>query len=155
MAEDHGLPPRTLKRLFRHANSFDDTAADVVERVLDEIENKRSSTDPSGLLPEIEYWVPILELIDEAGGSARGSAVIDALEDRLGERFGKDDHDVLGMGETRWRNRARFARLRMKEDGLISDNSPRGVWEITPAGRKFLAHRKLLSATAAREDGSA
>lgn len=38
-----------------------------------------------------------------------------------------------------WRNRARFARLRMKERDPLSDASHRGVWEITPLGREYLA----------------
>src|SRR4051812_41831521 len=42
-----------------------------------------------------------------------------------------------GTGEVRWRNRTRFARLRMKERGLLSDMSPRGIWEMTDAGRGY------------------
>lgn len=48
------------------------------------------------------------------------------------------DYEVLRMGEVRWRNRARFARLRMKERGLLNDKSARGIWELTDAGRRFL-----------------
>jgi hypothetical protein len=149
------LSERTLERLFHHARSFDDDVETVLERVLDEIEARGSSADFTGLsdeprdesedlLAETAYWVPILELLVEAGGSARGSAVIDALEGRLGAQFTRSDHRALKTGEVRWRNRARFARLRMKEGGLVSANSPRGVWEITPAGVAYLnEHREL------------
>jgi hypothetical protein len=51
------------------------------------------------------------------------------------------DYEVLDMGEVRWQNRARFARLRMKEQGLISSDSPRGIWEITAEGRRHLDQR--------------
>jgi len=52
--------------------------------------------------------------------------------------FNSRDLEVLKNGEIRWRNRARFARLRMKERGLLSNESPRGVWEISDIGRAYL-----------------
>jgi hypothetical protein len=145
------LSDSILQRLFAQATSFEDGVEAVIERLLDQAE--RSGSGPGrqeieeasfrlrrdgGLLPEGEYWAPILELLEEAGGGARGSDVIDALEGRLSGSLGPKDHDVLGMGEVRWRNRARFARLRMKERGLISSDSPRWTWEITEDGRAFL-----------------
>lgn len=66
--------------------------------------------------------------------------MISALEGRLGDRLTKRDRDKLAMGEVRWMNRARFARLRMKELGLISSESRRGVWEITDKGREYMAN---------------
>ena len=38
----------------------------------------------------------------------------------------------------RWYNTAQWARNTMVEDGLLKRNSPRGVWEITPAGKEYL-----------------
>ena len=51
------------------------------------------------------------------------------------------DYEMLSMGDVRWRNRARFARLRMTEQGLLSATSPRGIWELTDLGRKHLDER--------------
>lgn len=49
-------------------------------------------------------------------------------------------HVQTGNGnEVRWEMRVHFARLRMKERGLIADDSPRGTWEISDAGREYLA----------------
>jgi restriction system protein len=136
------------KRLLGLVQSFEDTASSVIQRLLDQAEspfpaNKLISENVSSpkegdLLPEGEYWLPILGILDEEGGEARGSDVIDALEAEIGPLLRQRDHDVLRMGEVRWRNRARFARLRMKELGLISNESPRGIWEITSKGRRFL-----------------
>jgi hypothetical protein len=138
------LSEALYKRLLLRAESFEDTAESVIERLLDEAE-RHHSAEPEippktgkDLLPETEYWLPILQLLDEAGGQARSRDVIDALERRLGSSLRANDHDVLEMGEIRWRNRARFARLRMKELGLVSSKSPRGIWEITEKGRRFL-----------------
>lgn len=66
--------------------------------------------------------------------------MISALETRLADKLTERDRDKLEMGEVRWMNRARFARLRMKELGLISNESPRGIWEITEKGREYMAN---------------
>jgi restriction endonuclease Mrr len=54
------------------------------------------------------------------------------------EQFTDRDLEGLEQGEVRWRNRVRFARLRMKERGLLNPASRRGVWEISDAGRRYL-----------------
>ena len=38
----------------------------------------------------------------------------------------------------RWENRVAWQVSNMRKEGLISASSPRGVWEITDAGRKWL-----------------
>jgi len=95
---------------------------------------------PGSILPEREYWVPILEILTEAGGAAPASDVINALGGRMDRMFTQRDLETLSMGEVRWRNRARFARLRMTEQGLLSGDSHRGIWELTDLGRKHLAN---------------
>lgn len=149
----------TYAKLHERARSFDDTPEDVIRRLLSsdpggpptplsparpgpqkprDRSGRRQRAAPGSILPEREYWLPILAIIAEAGGSAPANDVIDAVEPRLADRLTERDYDVLDMGETRWRNRVRFARLRMKEQRLLSDTSRRGVWEITPLGRQYL-----------------
>jgi hypothetical protein len=126
----------------------------VIQRLLDEVEEGEngaveegeldvdarfgSRATPGSILPEREYWLPILEVLAREGGAASANDVIDALGHRMSELFTANDFEVLRMGEVRWRNRARFARLRMRERGLLSDTSPRGIWELTDDGRRFL-----------------
>jgi restriction endonuclease Mrr len=71
-------------------------------------------------------------------GSAPSNDVVDALEEQMKDALTPRDFERLESGEVRWRNRARFARLRMKEQGLLSDSSHRGVWEITSMGSAYL-----------------
>lgn len=143
------ISDQTNARLLPYVRSLGEPADLVINRVLDEAERRGDGAPPpklkkisrpadGELLPESEYWVPILDLLSKAGGRAKGRDVIDALEERLQSRFGRADEDILEMGEVRWRNRARFARLRMKELGLVSSDSPRGIWEITEKGERFL-----------------
>lgn len=82
--------------------------------------------------------MPILEILTEAGGAAPASDVIDALGEHMRGMLTQRDYETLSMGDVRWRNRARFARLRMTEQGLLSDASPRGIWELTDEGCKHL-----------------
>ena len=146
------LTDATYHHLLKRARTFDDTAEDVVRRLLDQTEDtnapalespesdrqRRSRATPGSILPEREYWRPILRIIAEAGGSAAANDVIEAVGKRMKDAFTPRDLDVLKLGEVRWRNRARFARLRMKEQGLLSDTSHRGIWEITEAGRQYI-----------------
>lgn len=146
------LSDRTYDRLHRHSTSFEDEPEDVIARLLDRAEEDGSPPAPSpsgsmdsssraapgSLLPLSEYWVPILRFLEEAGGSATSNDVLDALEQRMSDQLTELDREQLKSGVIRWRNRARFARLRMKERGLLSDSSHRGVWEITPLGSSYL-----------------
>lgn len=140
------------QRLLRKAISFDDTPEDVIGRLLDEtgsaadpdrndgalLQQNQAPAPPGSILPVGAYWLPILGILVEAGGSAAANDVIDALEERMGDEFKDRDRETLRNGEVRWRNRARFARLRMKERGLLSKVSPRGVWEVTERGAAYL-----------------
>jgi hypothetical protein len=152
----------TYSRLLQRSESFSDTADNVIVRLLDatapkpdasvhsvqrrSIRNEtRQATPraiPGSILPEREYWVPILEILTEAGGAAPASDVIDALGDRMRGMLTQRDYESLSMGDIRWRNRARFARLRMTEQGLLSADSPRGIWELTEQGCKHLEEER-------------
>jgi hypothetical protein len=138
------------KRLLGRAVSFDDSPEDVIVRLLEENDDPEgdpttvrskppSRAAPGSVLPVKGYWVPILRVLAEAGGSAPSSEVIEALEARMRDVLTPRDFEPLKSGEIRWRNRARFARLRMKERGLLSETSHRGLWQITRQGRRYLA----------------
>jgi hypothetical protein len=148
------LSESAYQRLLRRAVSFEDSPEDVILRLLEQAEDPNDPTPvrvreqtpraaPGSVLPVSGYWIPILELLDEAGGSAPSNDVIEQLEGRMKDLLTSRDFEPLKSGEIRWRNRARFARLRMKERGLLSDASHRGVWEITDAGREYLAGAPL------------
>ena len=50
------------------------------------------------------------------------------------------DYDPLASGpdNPRWRNAGQWARNSMVNEGLLKRDSPRGIWEITDAGRQVL-----------------
>lgn len=101
---------------------------------------QKGSRAPSGsLLPEDEYFKPILDVLLKRGGSAPAREVIDSVGARLADLFKEADKAPIPSGGIRWQNRVQFARLRLVEEGLLSKDSQRGVWELTEAGRSRAA----------------
>ena len=93
---------------------------------------------PGSTLSDEAYELPILRVLDQKGGRAPTSEVIDALEGQLDGKLTSTDREELSSGQIRWRNRAQFVRLRLVDGGDMAKNSPRGVWEITDQGRRRL-----------------
>ena len=91
------------------------------------------------ILPLTDYWLPILEALEEAGGSAPGSKIIKAVGQHLKDRLTERDRQPLQSGSIRWRSRTQFARLRLIERGLMKQGSPARVWEISDQGREYLS----------------
>ncbi len=93
--------------------------------------------------PEQAYYRPILQALDEAGGSAPMGQVLDRVHQLMQEVLRDVDHQPLASdpGMPRWRNAAQWARNSMVKEGLLKADSPRGIWEITPQGRAWLTRR--------------
>ncbi|MDH7482965.1 MAG: winged helix-turn-helix domain-containing protein [Armatimonadota bacterium] len=91
--------------------------------------------------PEDEFRIPILQSLADLGGSAPMTDVLDRVEKVMKNRL--NDYDRLPLpsdpSQVRWRNTAQWARNAMVKEGLLASDSPRGVWEITTAGRRWLA----------------
>jgi restriction system protein len=86
------------------------------------------------------YRVPILQSLVELGGSATTSDVLDKVEAKMRHQLNDYDRSPLASNhEIRWRKTAQWARYDMVKEGLLSSHSPRGIWEITEAGRRWLA----------------
>jgi len=93
---------------------------------------------PRGLrTPMGDYYQPILQALNESGGSARVNDVLERVEQLMKGVLREVDYEPLPSNTEmlRWRNTAQWARDAMVREGLLKSNSPRGVWEITEAGR--------------------
>jgi hypothetical protein len=89
--------------------------------------------------PVITYWKPTLEALADLGGSAERDAVVQLVGKKLSGIFTEADKQILPSGgQIRWENRVAFQRENMKRQGLIRGDSPRGIWEITEEGRRWL-----------------
>jgi len=94
------------------------------------------------------YWPAILESLIELGGAARSEKVIDRVGQKLEHILTASDREILRSGiDIRWRNRTAWQRYHMVRQGLLKSNSPRGVWEITEEGRRWLEIRSSQNST--------
>jgi Mrr N-terminal domain len=82
------------------------------------------------------YEVPLLQELAARGGRAPGREITDAVGRRVADQLTERDKETLRSGSVRWVTRVQFTRLRLKERGLLRDDSPRGVWELTEKGRE-------------------
>ena len=109
---------------------------------------RRTDSDraPKGsLLPEGEYVLPLLETLEELGGSAPMSKVVELLELKLDSKLTDTDRKALSSGKVRWKNRVQFVRLGLIKEGYMAKEAPRGIWEITNAGRDRLVEESRRS----------
>ena len=95
---------------------------------------------PKGLkTPQSAYCAPILRALVALGGEADLDAVLERVQASMGDQLNTYDLDTFADGKTiRWRNTAQWARNTLREEGLIRDDTPRGIWAISEAGRKWL-----------------
>jgi restriction system protein len=89
---------------------------------------------------EEAYYVPILQVLAEMGGSGKVADVLDRVGKKMKGALKKSDYESLASGtdSLRWRNTAQWARNSMVNEGLLKKDSPRGVWEIGDKGKGHL-----------------
>jgi Mrr N-terminal domain len=109
--------------------------------------SRRRNRAPKGsLLDERAYWRPVLEVLaNSPSGAAPARNVIAQVGALLDDKLRPLDKEPLNSGGLRWHTRVMFARFRMKEAGLLKQDSPRGVWEISDRGREALKDGQLLA----------
>ena len=94
--------------------------------------------------PTEAYVVPILRALDEMGGSGETAAVLDLVGKIMKSVLKDVDHQPLASNpdNLRWRNAAQWTRNNMVNDGLLKNDSPRGVWEISEKGLEELSKNR-------------
>lgn len=90
--------------------------------------------------PEEAYYKPILQALRDMGGSGKVAAVLDEVGKKMKSVLKKWDYEPLSSNpdNPRWRNAAQWARNSMVNEGLLKNDSPRGVWEMSDKGNQFL-----------------
>lgn len=136
----------TYQRLIGRITSWGETPDTILERLLDATEASHPGRPPlrprrndGRVVPETDFLLPILQALEEAGGSARVGDVLDAVELKVRDRLTPMDFDRLGKGDIRWRSRARFASSRLKDAGYLEKDPSTRTWTITERGQDCLA----------------
>ncbi len=82
----------------------------------------------------LRYWIPVIEVLKELGGSGKPSEVTDHVIEKLQI---PDDivAETIKSGVSRVRNQIAWARMYLVKSGFL-DSSTRGVWSLTEKGFK-------------------
>lgn len=114
---------------------------EVLEHGEDAISHTNKGRLKAGMrTPERAFYIPILKTLIKFGGQGTVNEVLDMVEKEMREQLKDIDYEHLPSSPEmiRWRNTAQWARASMVKEGLLKDNSPRGVWEISEFGEKYL-----------------
>lgn len=96
-----------------------------------------------GGMPTRAFRPYILKALAELGGSAREADVLDRVWEMVKSRLSPIDLEWMPAGnDYRWRKKARWERFVMKQGGLLRNDSPFGIWELTELG--WQEARKLM-----------
>ncbi len=87
-----------------------------------------------------EYILPILEVLRGAGGSAKDKVALKRVKGIMSSTLSLIDYEPSpdAKNAMRWEVTAQRARRYMVHIGLLKDNSPRGIWEISEEGVAYL-----------------
>lgn len=101
--------------------------------------------EPGTRTPEHAFRIPILAALIAVGGSGKVADVLNHVEVSVRDSLNDTDMAPLPSNprEIRWRNTAHWARNTMVREGLMRNDSPRGTWEISEAGRRYLAEAQM------------
>lgn len=88
---------------------------------------------------QVKYRTPILQALEDLGGSGYVNEVLDFVYKKMKNFLVSVDLEELpSVRQKRWRNAAMWEKSHMVKDGLLKSDSPRGIWEISEKGKKYL-----------------
>ena len=82
----------------------------------------------------LKYWIPLIDVLKELGGSGKLTEVTDLVIEKLNISE-KEQAATLKSGSSRVRNQIAWARMYLVKSGFM-DSSQRGVWNLTEKGLK-------------------
>lgn len=134
-----------VRDLASESRKLFEAKSPVVQRVPASIPRlRRTATDrpPRGVrTPQQTYEKPILESLQQLGGSGAVAEVLDRVFLKVRHLLNQYDLQPVassGGREPKWRNSAKWARWDLVRGGFLLSTSQTGVWEISEAGRERL-----------------
>lgn len=97
---------------------------------------------------EGDYYAPILKALKHFDWSATPEQLTPLVLEQMRPRLREKDFELIPSGMfIRWDCRMRFARKRMVMNNppLLNPGAPRGIWEATDEGRRFLEEHDTKS----------
>ena len=150
------ISDESMQRLKVWAEPLVDSADSALAKALDAAERYREihapgDPDPApragpigGHSPKVSakaFREPLLEVIYERGGNARGRELYPALRERMKRYLTPGAFDRAKSGDDEWRNSVKTTRDDLVREGYLRDDSPRGVWALSDAGVALVQSR--------------
>ena len=92
----------------------------------------------------VDFYVPLLQALVQLGGRGNTQTVVDRVGKIMEGKLKPKDLETLKSDSStiRWRNKVMWSRSDLvNELGYMKRDSPRGVWEISDKGRKWLENQ--------------
>ena len=93
-------------------------------------------------LSQNRYALPILTALEQKGGYAKTQDALRTVCQLMENQLEDIDMSRRLDGQEYWQSRAHAMRLDLVRRGLMRNDSPRGTWEITDAGREYLRNNR-------------
>ena len=93
-------------------------------------------------LSQNRYALPILTALEQKGGYAKTQDALRTVCQLMENQLEDIDMSRRLDGQEYWKSRAHAMRLALVSRGLMKDDSPHGIWEITDAGREYLRNNQ-------------
>jgi hypothetical protein len=124
---------RAWSNLFAHDDEEAGTDVQRERRILGRLR--------SGLQTREEaYYRPILEALQTLGGTAPMNQVLDVVLQSMRGILKDVDYEPIPSNPEmpRWKKTAQWARNSMVKAGLLRNDSPRGIWQLSEEGIRYL-----------------
>jgi len=72
----------------------------------------------------------LIGVLRDMGGSGQVSEIKAEISKRLGDQFTDKDKEIISDGGFRWWNNTRWVRQNLTTQGILKNDSPRGIWEL-------------------------
>ncbi len=126
----------------KEANKHDETVGEALRRMLEScgvsVPPRKRRTLFAERRSEI-YRLPILQILEEGKGEEWVPEVKKKLLPKISPQLTDRERTARKSNREAWWYDAEYERFEMVCEGLIDGTSPRGLWKLTPKGRKRAA----------------
>lgn len=85
-----------------------------------------------------EFKIPLLKTLYEMDGSATRKAALGKMRVDLKESLKPADYQKVNENQEKWENNVSWARKALVKEGLLRDDSPYGLWELSQQGKDYV-----------------
>jgi restriction system protein len=146
--EDFGKRVKDLNTAWSQLKGLSENSSSKVQQIVSEkfqqiVSRRFFGRESNGeITPQTAFFRPVLEALLEREGSGEPKQIIERVGEMMKSRLMPKDFEKLlsdGRREARWRVNVRYARKQMVDKfGYMKKGSPRGIWEVSDEGRKWL-----------------